>query len=182
MLKIGERAMILRPHAMTLGLDLIHLLELRQQESRVELARQIGRADIDPGVFVDPALQELGAVRSLLPQDVGAVDEALVIDQQSTPFARDEILGFVKAHGRKVPDAAERTVLVLRRDALRGVLQHEEAVPLRDVHDLVHGTADTRVVNRDDGLGLLRDGRFDQAFVDVERVGPDIDKNRHGTA
>ncbi len=113
---------------------------------------------------------------------MGAVDEALVVDQEGAALARDQVLGLVEAHRRKVPDAAERTVLVVRRDALRRVLQNEETVPLRDLHDLVHGTADARVVNHEDGLGLLRDGRLDQVLVDVERVGPDVHEDRHGTA
>ena len=73
--------------------------------------------------------------------------------------------------------------LVLGRDTLGPRPSNtKRTVPLRDLHDLVHGTADARVVDHDDGLGLCGDGRLDEALVDIERIGPDIHENRHGTA
>ncbi|CFA41855.1 Uncharacterised protein [Mycobacterium tuberculosis] len=38
------------------------------------------------------------------------------------------------------------------------------------------------IVNGDDGLGSRGDGVYDASFINVERVGPNIDKDWHTTA
>ena len=62
-----------------------------------QLARQERRADVDPGVLVDLAAEELRSVGALLPDDLRALDEARVVDEQRAAFAGDDVLRLVKA-------------------------------------------------------------------------------------
>ncbi len=79
-------------------------------------------------------------------------------------------------------DTAQRPALVGRHDALRRILDHQQVVAAGDVHDGIHLAGHTCVMHRHDGLGARRDRRFDFALVDVQRIGTDIDKHRHGAA
>lgn len=51
-----------------------------------------------------------------------------------------------------------------------------------DLHDRVHLAGHAGIVNGDDGLGSRGDGVYDASFINVERVGPNIDKDWHTTA
>src|SRR6185503_21268525 len=76
-----ETRVIPRPDFTSQAIDLLSLLHLRRKECGVQLARQIRRPDIDPGVFVDFSLEKPAAIGSLLPDDLGALYESGVVDQ-----------------------------------------------------------------------------------------------------
>ena len=162
--------------------DRVCRFHLAPQERRGHLAGKVGRSDIDPGVFVDTAFHELGAVSALLAYQQCAVDVLFVVDEQRTAFAGSDVLGFVKAQGRHVTDAPERATFIGSHQALGGILDHDEAMTLGDGHYGVHFAGNARVVNDHDRTRALRDRRLDQRFVDVERVGPDVDEHRHAAA
>lgn len=61
-LKGLEGRIILVPAVKTVIIDLVRHFELRPEIGRVQLARQIAVAEIDPGVLVDLTAEELGAV------------------------------------------------------------------------------------------------------------------------
>ena len=63
--------------------DRVGLLQLRPEERRDDLARQVRRAEVDPGVLVDLAAEELAPVGALLPDDLGALDEPRVVDERA---------------------------------------------------------------------------------------------------
>jgi hypothetical protein len=94
-------------------------------------------------------------------------------------FAGDQVLGLVEAQCTIVADAPQRTAFVLGENGLSGILHHRNAMPVGDVHDGVHLAGDTGVVDHANGLGLCGDGRFNQPFVDIERVFPDINEDGH---
>ncbi len=66
------------------------------------------------------------AVRALLADDLGALDEARVVDEQRAAFAADDVLGLVEAERAELADRAERPAAVGREDALRGVLDDQQ--------------------------------------------------------
>ena len=49
-----------------------------------------------------------------------------------------------------------------------------------NVHDGVHLAGDTGVVHGHNDLGLVGDGGFDLGFINVHRIGADIDKHQLG--
>ena len=57
----------------------------------------------------------------------------------------------------------------------RGIFDDEQMMPGGDFHDRIHFATDTRVMNGKDRFGGRGDGRFDQPFVDVQRIGSDVD-------
>ena len=157
-------------------------LELREEKGRIDLAGQIGRADVDPGVLVDRAAQEFFPVRPLLPQDLGPLRPAHVVDQQGAAFPGGHVLCFMKAHGAERAEAPQRTPAVAGEESLRRILDHQQPVTAGNVEDRIHLAADAGVMHRHDRPGARRDRRFDQRFVEVGGIGADVDKYRGGAA
>jgi len=162
--------------------DVVGLLQLRGEEGSDDLAGQVRRADIHPCVLVDLPAEELAAVGTFLADDLRAFHQRFVVDQQRAAFARDHILGLVEAQRAQRAERPQRLAAIGREDSLRGVLDHGEAVALRDRHDRVHLAAHARVVDDADRLRARSDRGFDQRFVDVERVPADVDEHRHRAA
>src|SRR5215472_2144758 len=79
-------------------------------------------------------------------------------------------------------NAAERPTLVGRHDPLCCILDDEEIMPMRYVHDHVHFASDAGVVNWDDGLGSWGDGCLDPGLVNIERIWPNIYKHWNSAA
>jgi hypothetical protein len=157
-------------------------LELRPQECRDDLARQKGRADILPGVFVDLAAEKPAAIRSLLANDLGALRQLFIAHHQAAAFAGDDVLGLVKAETAEIADRAERPVLVAGHDSLRRVFDDPQVVTPGDGRDRIHFAGDAGVMHRNDRAGPRRDRILDQPFIEIERVLPDIDEHRHRAA
>ena len=49
-----------------------------------------------PRVLVDLAAEELAAVGALLPDDLGALDESRIVDEQRAALAGDDVLRLVE--------------------------------------------------------------------------------------
>ena len=82
----------------------------------------------------------------------------------------------MKAEAAEIADGSQRPALIFRQDPLGRVLHHEQAVPFRDIHDLVHLTAHAGIMNRNDPLRFLRNGVLDQLLIDVHGVRTDVHK------
>ena len=151
-----------------------------QRYAAAELAERVGGADIDPGVLVDLSTVEAAAVRALLVDDLGALDEALVVDEKAPPSPQLTFFVSWKLSAPRWPMPPSARPSTRRTDALRGVLDDEEVVRAASSRRRVHLAADAGVVNRHDRLGPRRDRGFDQLLVEAERVGPNVDE--HGAA
>src|SRR5215471_994488 len=155
------------------------LLELSKQECGDQFAREKARSDVDPGVLVHLTAKELLSVGPFLPDDICALEESRVVDQKSPALAGNHVLGFVEAHGREMADAAQRSTFVASQCSLSRILDDYELVTLSNGHDGVHLAADSGVMHRHNRLRSRRYRRLNLGFVDIERVGTNIDKNRH---
>src|SRR5207253_7597552 len=96
--------------------------ELRPQDRRGDLARQVRGPYVDPGVLVYLTAEELAAVGSLLPDDLGSISPLLIVDEQRSSLARDDVLGFMEAHRGQVAEASEWPILVGGHDTLGRVV------------------------------------------------------------
>src|SRR3546814_679591 len=67
--------------------DLAGLLQLGGEERGNDLAWEIGRTHVHPGVLVHLSAKELAAVGALLANDLGALRHGWIVDQQRTTFA-----------------------------------------------------------------------------------------------
>ena len=165
-----------------LGGDFLGLFELGVEEGGDEFRGEVGGADVDPGVLVDFATEELGAVGTFLPDDFRALDETRVVDDQRATLAADEVLGLVEAVAAEVADGAEVLSVEGGVDPLRGVLDDEEVVFLGNGHDHIHLAGDPGVVDGDNDLGPGGDRRLDLGFINVQGVGADVHKTDGGAA
>ena len=102
-LQFRKGLVVALPEQQPLRRDRRGFLQLCPQKRGDHFARQIGRAEVDPGVLVDLAAEEVAAVGALLAEDLGALGEAQVVDQQRPALAGDEVLGFVEAERGQRP-------------------------------------------------------------------------------
>ena len=158
--------------------DFVCHLELRPEIGRVDLAREVAVAEVDPGVFVDLAAEELGAVGAFLAEDLGLLVELRVVDDYRSSFAHRVVLGLVEGVAAEVADGAEGPAFICAHHALRSVLDDHEPVTARDVHDGVHLAGYAGVVHAADDLGPVGYGRLNPLLVDVHGVRSDVGENK----
>ena len=155
----------------------VGLLQLGGEVRRDHFPGQERRSDVDPGVLVHLAPEELAPVGPLLADDLRPGGHRRIVDQQRAALAGDDVLRFVKTERTKVPQRPQRSAAMSRHDALRRVFDDQQAVTSCDLEDDIHGAADPGVVHWHDGTGPGRDRRFDQALVQIQGVGPHIDED-----
>ena len=99
--------------------------------------------------------------------------------RRAPPSPARDVLRFVEARGRKIAESPSRPVLVRGPQGLRRILDDQQVVPPCEGDDLVHLTGHAGIVHRHDGACPRRQRRVDGALVEVQRVGPDVDEDRH---
>ena len=88
----------------------------------------------------------------------------------------------MKAQAAEIADGTQRTTLVAGHDGLRRILDTPQMVALSGRNDGIHLASDAGVVHRNDRARTRRNRGLDQPFVEVERVFPDVDKDRYRAA
>ena len=164
------------------GVDLRDALELGGEQRRADVGEQKRRAEVDPRVVIDVAAREAAAVGPLLLEDLRALDERLVVDEQRAALAAGDVLRLVEGERPEGADRPQRPAAVGGVDALRGVLDEQQVVRLRQRAEGVHVTGDPAVVDGDDRPRALRDGVGGALGVDVQRGGIDVDEDRRRAA
>ena len=176
-LKGLEGRIILVPAVKTVVIDLVRHFELRPEIGRIQLTRQIAVAEIDPGVLIDLAAEELSAVGAFLAQYLGLLDIIGVVYDDGAALAHGVVLRLMERVAAEVADRAEGPALVACHDALGRVLNDKQFMAAGNVHDRVHLTGNAGIVHDADDLGLIGDGTLDKRLVDVHRVRADVDKH-----
>ena len=152
--------------AALLGDDL-PLLELAVEKRACDLTEDVGRTDIDPGVFVDFAPEEGFSIGPLVANDLGTGFVLGPVHAQSASFTARVVLRFMEAQRTEMADRPERLVLVPRQHCLSGVFDHDQPILLGDLHDAGHVAGDSRVVRGDDDLRAVRNRPLDEILIDV---------------
>jgi len=76
-----EPILVVIPDLQPFGGDGLGFLHLGPEEGGDQFAGEVGGADVDPGVLVDLAAEELAAVGAFFTDDFGAVSKGRVVDQ-----------------------------------------------------------------------------------------------------
>src|ERR1043165_1717320 len=86
--------------------DRVQLLKLRIEERGANLAGDVRRSNVHPGVLIHHATEEAAAISAFFANDFGTLDESRRIDAQRAPFPADVVLRFVEAESGKMADRA----------------------------------------------------------------------------
>src|SRR5205085_9858288 len=148
---------VLPPDAFACGLYRLASLQLRRKKGGLKIGEDVARAEIDPGVLVDEASEEPLSVRSLVAQDLRAVDEARVVQQERTALTARDVLGFVEALCRKDTEGAERPPAIRAEQAVRVVLHDVRPARFREFEDPIELARDAGVMHRDNHSGPVAD-------------------------
>ena len=157
------------------------MFQLGIQISGGHLSGQIGGTYVHPGVFIHLPAEKPGTVGPFFPDNLRAFHQGGVIHQQGSSLSGNDILGLVETVTAQMADGAEPTPSVAGADALSGVFNHIQAMPLGNFHDCIHFTSHTGIMNGNDSFGSIRDQRFHTAFVYIKGVRADIGENRFGS-
>ena len=109
--------------------------------------------------------------------DQSALEDLAVLRQQCAALARGDDLVIVEGEGARITDRCEALPLKGAAVTLAGILQNEEAVLLRDRHDLIHCTGEALDMHGDDRLGRLRDLSLNIVGIDRKAL---VDLCDHG--
>jgi len=153
-----------------------------KRKSGEDVAHHVTAADVDPGVFVDFAAEETGAVGAFFADDFGAGDERGIVEEKRATFAAGDVFRFVETLRGHRAESAEPAAAVFAEEAVGVVFDDGEIVFAREGEDGVHFAADARVVHGNDGAGARGDELRELTFVEVERVGADVGENDAGAA
>ena len=132
------------------------------------------------GVLVHLTTEEAAAVRTFLADDLCALFELRVVDEQCSTFTRNDVLRFVEALRGEVAERPQRLPMEGAEEPVRVVFDEPRAGRPRRGGECgeVHG--DTGVVHDDDGACARRHEPRDVGGVDVERVGTTVGKDGRG--
>ena len=109
--------------------------------------------------------------------DLGVVSR-IVRHNRPRLAVRAEVLTRIEAEAAELADAAHAASFVLRAVGLGGVLDHYQAVAIRDLHDRIHVAGLAVEVNRNDRLRARRDRLF--KLTGIEREGRGVNVNENG--
>lgn len=98
--------------------DSVRVLKLRIEESRNKFTRQIGRSNIDPGIFINHATEKLTAVCTFFTNDLGTLDQSSVVYKQCAAFPRDNVFGLVETDTSQMANAAKLSTIPFRTQRL----------------------------------------------------------------
>ncbi|MCY1550662.1 hypothetical protein D9M68_869300 [compost metagenome] len=76
-----------------------------------------------------------------------------------------------------VADTAQRAALVTSHHSLSRIFNDKKSVAGGDVHDDIHLTGNTCIMNGDDSFGFWGNSCFDLVFINIHSVRADIDEN-----
>ena len=107
-----------------------------------------------------------------------AADVGLVSRQDHPAFAGGDVLGDIEAEAAEVSDGSGLQAVVFGFDSVRAVLDHLEAMPVRDLHDGAHLAGAAGEVHGENGAGPGGDALLDPRRVDVH--GRRVDIREHG--
>src|SRR5262249_51286526 len=121
-------------------------------------------------------------VGALLMDDLGTLDEPLVVDQQGASLAATDALGLVETQGAEFADPSQRSAPKAGADTMRGVLDHDKSVTRGKLSNCVHVTRHACVVNWHNGFRPWGSCLWQSRGVEAESVVADVDEHRRSAA
>src|SRR5450755_209261 len=101
-----------------------------------------------------------------IPQHADGVLVSRIAGDHGAAFSISaQILPRIEAEATHVADAAHTPALVLRAVRLGGILDHDQVVPPRDLHDGVHIGGLAVEVHWNNGFGARRDRALELRYV-----------------
>ena len=104
---VAQVLVIILPNALPLRLDGLPCFQLGVEKGRQHVAHHITRADVHPGIFVHLSAKKPAAIGPFLANDLGALNQTRVVDEQRAAFAAGDVLGFMKTLGCQTAEGAQ---------------------------------------------------------------------------
>src|SRR5207248_1724864 len=133
-----------------------------------QLRRQMARPDVDPGVLVHKPAKELAAVGALLADDLGALDQRGVVDQERAPLAAGDVLGLVEAESRQRAQRTQWAAAVGAEETVGVVLDQVRFGTAADLDELVHLARHAGVVHDGHRPRARRNAGLDRRAIQAE--------------
>src|SRR5436190_21099928 len=103
---LREAQPVTLPDGAPFRLDRLASLQLREEERREQFGWEPRRPDVHPRVLVHGATEELRPIGALLSDDLGARDEASVVEEDRAALPALDVLRLVEALSRHPAEAA----------------------------------------------------------------------------
>ncbi|MNN12818.1 hypothetical protein D3C81_1258260 [compost metagenome] len=149
---------------------IIQALQLQEAKGCVNFAE----LTVCTGQFYGASVGRQAKVLQLVDAPLGR----LVATDDSAALEGAEHLGSVETQGHEVAVAQQAAVCILNTESMCRVIDHLQAMALGNRAYCLDITGMAVAVYRQDGCGLVGDGRFDACRVKVQGVRVDIDEHR----
>src|SRR4051812_19004028 len=113
---------VIFPNAPALLLDRPPFFQLAEQKGSQDVAHEVTRPNIHPGVFIHLSFEKSAAVSPLLPDNFRPLNEPLIIEHQGAPFSARDVFRFMKALSRQASERSQAPAAVLSKQPVRIVL------------------------------------------------------------
>ena len=157
--------MIIIPDVHSFMINLSASLQLGTEICGIQLAGQIGRSEIHPGIFIHLAAEKLTSVSPLFPEDFCLFQVFIFLKQKSTALAHGIILGLMETEAAKITECSQSFPLIIGVDPLGGIFNDFQSIPFSNIQNCVHLTGHACVMYRNYSPCLVCNGVLDQTFI-----------------
>src|SRR5579872_1310290 len=153
---VGKFGVIELPNRTPPLLNALSRGKLCIQVSSQDFGWKITRAEVHPRVFIHLPPEEAAAIGALFPQDLGALDTAGIVEDQSAAFTAGEVLRFMKAQGSEASESSQRFPPIASHQTMCIVLDHRDSMARRDPKNGLHFTRYAGIMDHTNRTGARR--------------------------
>ena len=160
----------------TFIINLLPFLKLGKEIRCVQFTWKIGGTIIHPAVFIHLSTEELASVCSLFPEDFCFLLISVIIVKQSSALSHGIILSLMETVTSKITNSSKCLSLVECIHTLGSILHYLQSVLSGNLHDRVHLTGNSCIMNRYDHLCSVSNRLLDQLLIHIHGIRSDIHK------
>ena len=156
-------------------------LQLRVKICSIQFTGQIWGSKIHPSVFIYLSSEKLTSVCSLFSENFSPLLISVILKQERTALSHSIILGLMKAVTSKISNGTQSLSFIACIYSLGSIFNHLQIIFFCDLHNFIHLTGNSCIMDRYDRPGFLRNRSFDQIFIYIHGIRTDIHKYNPGS-
>ena len=157
--------------------DFFVLFQLSIKICSIQFTGQIRRPIIHPAVFIHLPAEKFAAGCSFFSENLSFFLILIPIEQNCTALSHCVILRLMEAVAAKISDGSQCFSFIVGVHTLSCIFHNLQIMPSGNIHNCIHLTGNSRIVNRNNCSGFFCDRLFDQFFINVHGIRTDIHKH-----
>ena len=173
--------MIILPGIHAIFVNFFRTLKLSPQICGIQLTWKIRTSCFNPGIFIYFTTEKLASIGSLFTYNLCRLNIRRISDQKRTALSHADIFCLMKTKAAIITNGTKRFPLICTHNSLCRILDNLQIIFLRNCHNRIHLTGNSRIMNRNNCLCFFRNGFLDLGFIYIHRIRTNINKNSRCT-